>query len=104
MPPDHRIGRPDAAVDVKAWGIDVSAEDSLSEVLHVRAERMRVVREIVGGLTPDELSRTCMHNPAPGFPPMTALAISFCLNIVIGEEWAHYEFATRDLGLLERGS
>ena len=102
MPPDHRIGQPDAAVDVKPWGIDVSAEASLDEVLDVRAQRMQVVHEVVGGLTPDELGRTCAHNSAPGFPPMTALPVGFCLNVVIGEEWAHHEYATRDLDVLEQ--
>ena len=36
MPPDHRIGQPDAAIDVRPWGIDVYADASLAEALEVR--------------------------------------------------------------------
>ena len=104
MPPDHRIGQPEPGVDVTPWGIDVSADASLDEVLDVRADRMGQVRQIVDALTPEGLTRTCAPNPSPGFPPMTALAVGFCLNMVIGEEWAHHEFATRDLSVLERRS
>ena len=101
MPPDHRIGEPDAAIDVRPWGIDVHAEASLAEALEVREERMRGVRDIVHGLTGDDLRRTCTPNPAPGFPPSTAVPVGVCLDVVIGEEWAHHEFAARDLLLLE---
>ena len=33
---------------------------------------------------------------------MTALPVGFCLNVVIGEEWAHHEYTTRDLDVLEQ--
>ena len=101
MPPDHRIGEPDAAIDVRPWGIDVQAEASLGETLEVREERMRGVRDIVHGLTGDDLGRTCASNPAPGFPPSTTVPVGVCLDVVIGEEWAHHEFAARDLLALE---
>jgi DinB superfamily len=101
MPPDHRIGQPDAAIDVRPWGIDVHADASLGEALEVREERMRGVSDIVHGLTGDDLRRICAPNPAPGFPPSTTVPVGVCLDVVIGEEWAHHEFATRDLLLLE---
>jgi hypothetical protein len=101
MPPDHRIGQPDAAVNLKPWGLDVFADATLDKVLDVRAERMRAVRDIVEKLTADGLMRTCSHNPSPGFPPWTAVPVSVCLDVVIAEEWAHHEFATRDLQALE---
>ena len=101
LPPDHRIGEPDPAVDVSVWGIDVFATASLEEVLDVRRDRMRVVREVLEGLGPAELTRICDANPAPGFPPSTTMPVGFCIDVVIGEEWAHHGFATRDLTILE---
>jgi hypothetical protein len=100
LPPDHRVGQPDPAVDVSAWGIDVFADASLDDVLHPRRARMRTVREVIEGLTPDELQRTCDANPTPGFPPSTLIPVSFCVDLVVGEEWAHHEFAARDLATL----
>lgn len=98
----HLLGLPpDGDVDVAPWGIDVAVEPSLDEVMIPRLDRMAAVRQVVDELAPAALSRTCAPNPAPGFPPMTALQVGFCLNIVIGEEWAHREFAVRDLAVLE---
>jgi hypothetical protein len=101
MPPDHRIGQPDGEVDVAPWGIDVFATAPLDEVLALRAERRSEVRQVVDGLTPDALLRPCPHNPEPGFPPMTAIPVSVCLDVLVSEEWAHHQFAVRDLDLLE---
>jgi hypothetical protein len=102
LPPDHRIGQPDAAVDVSDWGIDVFAEASVDEVLDVRDERMLVVRRVLEGLEPATLQRPCAMNPAPGFPPTTTVPVTFCLDLVVTEEWAHHGYATRDLALLEQ--
>ena len=33
---------------------------------------------------------------------MTALPVGLCLNVVIGEEWAHHGYATPDLDVLEQ--
>jgi DinB superfamily len=101
LPPDHRIGEPDPAVDVSAWDIDVFAAASLDEVLDARHDRMGIVRGVVDGLAPRELQQTCGANPAPGFPPSTVIPVGFCIDLVIGEEWAHHEFATRDLAMLK---
>ena len=62
---------------------------------------MRGVSDIVNGLTGDDLTRTSAPNPAPGFPPSTTVPVGVCLDVVIGEEWAHHESAARDLLLLE---
>jgi hypothetical protein len=102
MPPDHRTGQPEPGVDVTPWGIDVCAEASWEEVLDVRAGRMRGVRALAEELTDDDLRRICAHNPAPGFPPSTTVPVGFCLDLVVGEEWAHHGFATRDLDVIEK--
>ncbi|HEX9766093.1 MAG TPA: DinB family protein, partial [Nitriliruptorales bacterium] len=101
MPPDHRVGQPEPGVDVAPWGIDVHAAVSLDEVLDVRADRMATVRRVVDDLGPTGLQRACPPNPAPGFPPTTGLQVGRCLDVVVGEEWAHHGYATRDLAVLE---
>jgi hypothetical protein len=102
LPPDHRTGKPDTAVDVSAWGIDVFAEASLNEVLDTRRERMSLVQGVLQRLAPASLQQTCAANPTAGFPPSTTVPVAFCIELVIGEEWAHHEYATRDLALLEQ--
>jgi hypothetical protein len=32
------------------------------------------------------------------------MPVGFCLDVVIGEEWAHHGFATRDLASLTGGA
>jgi len=101
LPPDHGVGRPEPGVDVTPWGIDVHALASLDQILEARSDRMRTARAVVDGLGPTDLQRVCAPNPAPGFPPMTALQVGFCLNVVLSEEWEHHGFVTRDLAVLE---
>jgi hypothetical protein len=101
LPPDHRVGEPEPGVDVAPWGIDVHAVAPLEEVLATRTDRMHAVREVVDGLGAADLQRVCAPNPAPGFPPVAALQVGFCLSVVVGEEWEHHGFATRDLAVLE---
>ena len=101
MPPDHRTGQPPPDYDVRQWGIDVWATPSLDEVLDVRDEYLSLMREVVGGLTPDQLGQAAGHNP-PWIPAATAVPMSTCLEVVIREEWEHHEFATRDLAVLEK--
>jgi hypothetical protein len=101
MPPDHRVGQPEPGVDVTPWGIDIYAVASLDEVFDVRADRMGTVRRVVDDLGSTDLQRPCPSNPAAGFPPTAGLQVGRCLEVVVGEEWAHHGFATRDLAVLE---
>jgi hypothetical protein len=99
--PYHRYGLPpDGDVDVMPWGIDVQARPTFDEVLLVRRERMAQVGKVFEGLTDRELVRACAQHPEPGFPPVTTMPVGFCLDVVVGEEWAHHSFAARDLELL----
>jgi DinB superfamily len=77
------------------------ADVSFDEVLPVRSGRQQQVREIVDGLTDDELGRAGGATAAPGFPPGATFPVSQCLDVVIAEEWAHHDYATRDLAFLE---
>jgi hypothetical protein len=101
LPPDHRIGRAEARVDVAPWGIDVFAVASVGEVLAARATRTSLVDGVIEQLTPARLRERCPTNQAAGFPTSTALPIGVCVDVVLGEEWAHHHFATRDLAALE---
>ncbi len=101
MPPDHRTGQPAPGGDVGRWGIDVWATPSLAEVLDVRDEYMRFMRDFVGGLAPDQLGHALAHNP-PWVPTSTAIPLRVGLQLVIREEWEHHDFAIRDLTRAEQ--
>ncbi len=89
LPPDFRA---DAAGEL---GLDVDARPRLDEVLAVRRRRVQDVSRVVAGLTPDALRRTC----APRDGTFTVVG---ALQTVQFEEWAHHQYATRDLTSLER--
>jgi hypothetical protein len=89
MPPDFLA---DAAATL---GLDLRARPSLDDVLVVRAGRAQHVGRVAAGLTPEELRRTC----APRDGRYTVVG---AVQTVLFEEWAHHEYATRDLAVLER--
>jgi hypothetical protein len=99
--PYHPLGLPPTFTgDCRDLGIDVSLDPSLDEVLEVRRERMRRVRELVDRVTPAELERVAARNEAHGYPPDTEHPVLRCIWTVIDEEWAHNLFANRDLDRL----
>jgi hypothetical protein len=61
---------------------------------------MAVVRRIVDGLTDAGLGRPCRRTPAPGYPD-EGLIVAGCIAVVMEEEIEHYQFAVRDLAVLE---
>jgi hypothetical protein len=92
---------PDFVVDVRPWGIDVTAKPSFAEIAVVRRDRADAVRSVVDALTPDEFARATTVGSAPGFPPPgSSFTVGFCLGVVVNEERFHHGFATRDLALL----
>jgi hypothetical protein len=90
MPPDFLP--PEA---VAAMGLSVDARPSLEEVLRLLGDRRAEVDRVLGGLTPDGLSRTC--TPRDG-----QFQVVGALQVVLFESWAHHQYATRDLAVLER--
>jgi hypothetical protein len=80
---------------------DRDARPSLDEVLALRADRMATVRHVLDGLT-DERLATGMTTPVtePGYPEPESFAVRRCLQAIVSEEWAHREFAERDLDAL----
>jgi hypothetical protein len=89
----HPLGvAPSFVPDPARMGIDVSADPAFDEVVVVREERMDIVRELVAGVTDEDLGRTRGEH--------TMLR---CLCTLFDEEWHHNWFANRDLDVLTAG-
>jgi DinB superfamily/Pentapeptide repeats (8 copies) len=102
--PFHPLALPPTFVtDVDGFGIDPAADPTFDEVLAARADRQAVVRNLLDGITVEELARRCSQNPARGYPPETDHVVVDCIHIVIDEEWAHHRYAVRDLDTLAAG-
>ncbi len=87
--------------DMSAVGIDVRRAWDFDEVLGARRDRQALVARLLDELGDEDLSRVCDENPAFGYPPGTTVPVVQCLHTVLGEEWAHHEYAVRDLTVLE---
>jgi DinB family protein len=96
VPPDGPPTKPMFA----AWGIEVDADPTLDEVLEVRADRMTRVKDYLQDATAAELARTAVAADEIGWPLGEHQALS-CLHVIFGEEWAHHQYATRDLAIIE---
>jgi len=78
------------------------ARPSLGEVLAVRSDRQTLVRGVLADLTDEQLKSTVTRTE-PGWPQAQDLSVEWCLRIVVKEEWAHRDFAERDLSRLAEG-
>ena len=85
----------------RRWGIDPDADPSVDQVLALRRERMDEVAEVLAGVTPSELARTCLPPATPGHPSREHTVLH-CLHVVLKEEWQHHRYAVRDLDALEQ--
>jgi len=97
--PYHPYGLIDAATQDDGFDSSVFADatPSYDEVLEVRAGRVAMVRDVIGGVTPALLAsaRANPHDPAY---PETVLS---CLHTILEEEWEHHRYAVRDLDVIE---
>jgi len=75
-------------------GLAVDATPAFDEVLAVREARSSHVAEVLERLDPADLQRTCV--PRDG-----QFLVVGALQAVVFEEWAHHEYATRDLTTIE---
>lgn len=89
--PYHPIGR--AYTSFADPSVFADGTPPYAEVLAVRAERMAMVRDVISGVTPEELAAERSNPHAPEYPE-TVLS---CLHTIIEEEWEHHRFAVRDL-------
>jgi hypothetical protein len=80
---------------------DRTARPSLDEVLTLRADRMATVREVLAGLTDEQLNGVTEPVLEPGYPEPESFPVRRCLGAVINEEWEHRLYAERDFDVLE---
>jgi DinB superfamily len=100
--PFHPIGLPASFTTNGAeFGIDESAAPTLGEILAVRAERIADLRAYLAEVTQEELDRVRGPNTALGCPPPGERTAVKCLQVIFSDEWAHVQFANRDLANLE---
>ena len=100
--PWHPLGLPwDGMPDVPGIPRDRAARPSLETVLELRRDRMATVREVVDGLTEEQLNSDTKPVDAPGWPRPRSYPVSMCLRIILNEEWEHRLYAERDLAILE---
>lgn len=82
-------------------GLDPAARPSLDEVLAVRDRQSSEVEAWLREVTPDELAQTAPVPDDGRWPPYAlGRSVRQCLGTVLGEEWAHHGFCTRDLETL----
>jgi hypothetical protein len=99
--PFHEYGlRASFDVNGAEVGIDGAASPSFEEIMDVRAGRLAAVRDFLASVTQAELDRRREPNTAPGWPPAERTAIE-CLRVILNDEWAHHQFAVRDLAVVE---
>jgi hypothetical protein len=99
--PWHPLGLPwDEMPDTPGVPRDRDVRPSLDEVLELRRDRMRTVRDVVDGLTDESLAADTEPVEGPGWPPARRYPILECLQIVLNEEWEHRLYAERDLDAL----
>ncbi len=75
---------------------DREARPTLDEVLAVRRDRQKMVRDVIGSLTDEQLASD-VGCTEPGWPNIEKFPLQQCLRIVLNEEWEHRGFAERDL-------
>lgn len=82
---------------------DREARPSLDEVLAIRRDRQKMVRDVIASLTADQLASEVTRTE-PGWPQAENFPVRQCLRIVLNEEWEHRLYAERDLTALEQQS
>ncbi|MEU4620520.1 DinB family protein [Actinoplanes sp. NPDC023801] len=99
--PWHRTDLPhDEMPELPGLPRDRSMRPSLAEVLAVRAGRVARFRELLAGLTDEQLQSTTTPVTEPGYPEPDSYAVTRCLGAVINEHWGHRLYAERDLDVL----
>ncbi|AGZ39974.1 DinB family protein [Actinoplanes friuliensis] len=81
---------------------DRTARPSLDVVLALRADRWETVRQVLDGLTEEQLDSRTEPVDGPGWPEADRYPVRECLLTVLNEEWQHRLYAERDLDALTR--
>jgi hypothetical protein len=103
--PFHPIALPAGFItDGASYGIDEHAAPAFDEIVTVRNGRIERLRAFLHTATPADLDRVREPNPRPGWPPPAPRTALECLQVIFNEEWAHHQFAVRDLAIIEAGA
>lgn len=94
--PYHPIGQPDDSF-ADPGSVFAPEQPTYQQVLQVRAQRQAMVRDFIAGVAAGELAAG-RPNPHATEYPETVLS---CLHTVLEEEWAHHQYAVRDLDALD---
>jgi hypothetical protein len=62
---------------------------------------MATVRDVLAGLTDEQLAGTTRPVTEPGYPEPESSPVRRCLGAILNEEWQHRLYAERDLDALE---
>ncbi|HVV21823.1 MAG TPA: DinB family protein [Pseudonocardiaceae bacterium] len=73
----------------------------LDDVLAVRADHQKMVRDVLASLTDDQLAGEVTRTGV-GWPPAGTFPVKECLRVVLNEEWEHRLYAERDLTALRK--
>jgi len=92
--PFHPLGMPPHFIDAAELGLEVDATPDVEEVLAVRTDRMSQVRQAITESMPEDLLAVAAGSAGP----WTTLG---AFQVVTFEEWAHHQYATRDLATLD---
>jgi len=97
--PFHPAGQPNEEYGAEGGDMSVFSHDrpTYQEVLAARADRVAQVQAFLAAATPEQLTEARVNPWAPQYPE-TVLS---CLHTILGEEWEHLRYATRDLDLIE---
>lgn len=100
--PYHPIGQPDSSYAPKAGDTSpfTTTAPPWEEVLAVCAERIAMVRDLLAGITAQDLEGARVNPWAPNRPK----TVRSCLHTILEEEWEHHRYAVRDLMAIEAGS
>ena len=99
--PYHPLGlAPSFVEDPQKYGLDLEATPTFDEVAAVRAERMAQVHDYLATVTQDELDRPRTPDPGQIDPSPEPRSATDCLHVLFDEEWAHRQFAIRDLDVI----
>lgn len=99
--PYHPVGLPNVEFEADGGDLSVfsSPDPGWDEVLEARADRVGLVTAYLSGVTVAQLVEPRANPWAPQHPE-TVLS---CLHTILGEEWEHFRYATRDLDAMAGG-
>jgi hypothetical protein len=99
--PWHPLDLPhDEMPDLPQVPRDRSVRPPLPQILAVYADRVAGVRELLAGLTDEQLASTTTPVTEPGYPEPESFPVRRCLGAVVSESWEHRLYAERDLDVL----